>query len=171
MTLSRNRLLGAWPLLIVFAAACGESTPTDPTIDGADPAYTATPTQSVTAVASPTVVTVGASPDAAYRYSGSFVVIITNTNTATINLKSITADLQQATAGVVITPIVGTDEAFRFNVRAPGSVIAVNGTLEVPFTFYYTLPNGGREALVSVSFNVATDAGASGTVNTTVTFQ
>jgi hypothetical protein len=171
MTSSRNRLLRAWPLLVVFAAACGESTPTDPTIDGADPEFTVTPTQTVTAVPAPSVVTVGASSDASYRYTGSFAVTITNTSATAVTLKSITADLQQASAGVVITPIVGTDEAFRFNVQAPGSAVPVSGTLVIPFTFFYTLPNGGREALVSMSFNVATDAGATGAVSTTVTFQ
>ena len=170
MTLSRNRLHRAWPLLIAFAVACGESTPPDPTIPGVE--GTPTPaTATVTAVPNPAVVVVAASPDNAFRWSGSFVVTITNTNATAINVKSITADLQQSSAGIVITPVVGTDEAFRFDVRAPGSAVAVNGTLDIPFTFYYTLPNGGREALVSLAFNVATDAGASGSVTSSVTLQ
>jgi len=170
MTLSRIGLLRAWPLLIAFAAACGESTPTDPTVPGAE--GTPTPaTATVTAVPNPAVVVVNPSPDGGYRWSGSFVVTITNTNLTAVNVRSITADLQQCSGGIVITPVVGTDEAFRFDVRAPGSAVAVNGTLDIPFTFYYSLPNGGREALVSLAFTVATDAGASGSVTSTVTLQ
>jgi hypothetical protein len=169
MTLSRNRLLRGWPLLIVLAAGCGESTPTDPTIPGEEGSTESTST--VTATANPAVVTVAASPDTAYRWAGSFVVTIRNTSLTALSVKSIAADLQQSSGGIVITPVVGTDEVFRFDVRAPGSSVAVNGTLEIPFTFHYTLPNGGREALVSLAFNVATDAGASGSVTASVTFQ
>jgi hypothetical protein len=99
------------------------------------------------------------------------VATITNTNTSPLTIKSITADLQQSTAGIVITPIEGTDESYRFEVRAPGNRIDLNGTLDIPFTFYYTLPNGGREAIITVSFAATTDDGGTGTVTTTVSLQ
>jgi hypothetical protein len=43
--------------------------------------------------------------------------------------------------------------------------------MAIPFTFLYTLPTGGREALVSLSFSVVTDSGAAGSVTATVNFQ
>jgi hypothetical protein len=111
------------------------------------------------------------SPDAGFTWSGSFVATIANTNTSPLTIRSITADLQQSSGGIVITPVTGTDESFRFDVRAPGNRVDVNANMAIPFTFYYTLPNGGREAVVSLSFAVVTDAGASGSVTATVTLQ
>ncbi len=166
MSSSRNRLLQAWPALILFAGACGKNTTTTPT-----DTTTTTATATVTATTSPDPVTVSASTNAAYAWTGSFVATISNTNASPITVKSITADLQQSSGGIVITPITGTDESFRFDVRAPGNRVDVNGNMAVPFTFYYTLPNGGREALVSLSFSVTTDAGASGSVTASVKLQ
>ena len=96
---------------------------------------------------------------------------VANTNSSPITIKSISADLQQSSAGIVITPITGTDESFRFDVRAPHNRVDTNANMAIPFTFYYTLPNGGREALVTLTFAVATDDGASGNVTTTVKLQ
>jgi hypothetical protein len=165
MTLSRRHLRRVWPVLFLFAGGCGSTatSPTDPT--------TTTATATVTATASPETVIVAASRDTAYTWSGSFNVTISNTNASPITLKSITADLQQSSAGIVITPITGTDEAFRFDVRAPGNRVDVNGNMVIPFTFFYTLPNGGREAIISLSFAATTDSGGSGSVTTTVSLQ
>ena len=90
---------------------------------------------------------------------------------ALLRIKSISADLQQASGGIAIIPITGTDESFRFSVRAPGNRVDVNSSMVIPFTFFYSLPNGGREALVSLSFSVTTDSGASGAVTASVTLQ
>lgn len=165
MTLSRSHILRAWPALLLFAGACGKDTTTTPT----DTTTTATAT--VTATTDPTTVTVTASRESAYAWTGSFSATISNTNASPITIKAITADLQQASAGIAITPITGTDESFRFDVRAPGNRVDVNGSMAIPFTFHYTLPNGGREAIVSLSFNVTTDSGASGSVTATVNLQ
>lgn len=164
MTLSRNHFLRAWPALLLFAAACGKDAVVSPT-------DTATPTATVTVAVSPETVIVTPSPESNYTWSGSFVATITNTNTSALTVNSITTDLQQSSAGIVITPATGTDESFRFDVRAPGNRVDVSGSLAIPFTFHYTLPNGGREALVNVAFTVTTDAGGSGSVTATVSFQ
>lgn len=167
MTLSRNHILRAWPALILFAAACGKDTTTSPTTT----TTTTTATATVTVVTAPEPVVASASTDAAYTWRGSFVATISNTNTSPITIKSITADLQQSSGGIVVTPLTGTDEAFRFTVQAPGNRVDVNGNMGIPFTFFYTLPNGGREAVVSLSFTVTTDSGASGSVTATVNLQ
>lgn len=167
MTVSRRLSSWALPALVLFAPACGEDTATSPT----DTATPTTQTATVTVTASPTTVTAVASPDPAFTWSGSFVATIANTNASPITIKSITADLQQSSGGIVITPATGTDESYRFDVRAPGNRVDVNANMAIPFTFHYTLPNGGREALVSLSFSVTTDAGASGSVTATVNLQ
>jgi hypothetical protein len=166
MTPSRNRSLWALSALVLLSGNCSKDTATSPT-----DTTTTTATATVTATATPDPVTVTTSADPVYTWSGSFAITIANTNASPITVKSITADLQQSSGGIVITPITGTDEAFRFDVRAPGNRVDVNGNMVIPFSFYYTLPNGGREALVSLSFSVTTDAGASGSVTTSVRMQ
>ena len=167
MTLTRSRSWWAWPALVLFTSACGGTTATTPTA----PTTTTPATATVTVTASPETVTATASTVRAYTWSGSFVATVSNTNASPITIKSITTDLQQSSGGIAITPITGTDESFRFDVRAPGNRVDVNASMAIPFTFYYTLPNGGREALVSLSFSVTTDAGASGSVTASVTLQ
>jgi hypothetical protein len=168
MTLSRKLSMWALPALVLWIPGCGTTAgPAAPT----DPSATPTPAVStVTATPSPATVVVTAT-GGAYAWTGSFTVTISNTNTSPITIRSITADLQQSSGGIVVTPITGTDEAFRFDVRAPGNRVDSNASMAIPFTFFYTLPNGGREALVSLAFTAATDAGASGTVTATVNFQ
>jgi len=164
MTLSRKLSLWAVPALVLWMPGCG-STATSPT-------DTTTTTATATVTATPDSDTVVVTPGGAtYAWTGAFTVTISNTNSSPITIKSITADLQQSSGGIVITPITGTDEAFRFDVRAPGNRIDINSTMAIPFTFFYTLPNGGREALVSMSFSVVTDSGAAGSVTATVNFQ
>lgn len=171
MTLSRKLSLWALPALLVWLPGCG-STATSPTDATATASPTPTPaTSTVTVTTTPTTVTVTPSTDAGYAWSGSFVATINNANASPITIKSITGDLQQSSGGIVVTPITGTDEAFRFTVRAPGNRVDVNSSMSIPFTFFYTLPNGGREAIVSLAFIVTTDSGASGSVTATVNLQ
>jgi len=165
MTFLRNRFPWALCALVLWISGCG-TTATEPT-----DTTTTTATATVTATPSPDTVTVARSPEAAYTWTGSFDLTVSNTNASPITIKSITADLQQASGGIVITPIAGTDEVFRFDVRAPFNRVDVNANMVIPFTFHYTLPNGGREALVSLSLTVTTDAGASGSVTASVNFQ
>ena len=166
--LSRRRLAWAIPVLSLFTAACGDDTTTS-----ADDTSTTTTTatSTVTVVGTPDPATAVTSPDGNFTWAGSFTATVSNTNTTPITIKSITADLQQASGGIVITPITGTDEAFRFDVKAPFNRVDLNSSMAIPFTFYYTLPNGGREALVSLSVAVTTDEGASGTITATVKLQ
>jgi hypothetical protein len=171
MTLSRKFSLWALPAFALWMAACG-TTATSPTDATTAASPTPTPaTSTVTVTVAPTTVVATPSTDSGYTWTGSFVATVSNANTSPITIRAITADLQQASGGIVITPIVGTDESFRFNVRAPGNRIDSNGNMAIPFTFFYTLPNGGREAIVSLSFSVTTDLGASGSVTATANFQ
>jgi len=154
-----------------FASGCGttstsptETTSTDATTDAEGEA-------TVTITISPSPTTATASIDRDFTWSGSFVATVSNTNTTPITINSIAADLQQSSGGIVITPIPDTDESFRFEVRAPFNRIDLNATMEIPFTFYYTLPNKGRESIVSLSMGVTTDEGVTGAVTATVRIQ
>ncbi len=171
MTRSRKLSLWALPALVLWMPGCGTTatSPTDATVAASPTPTPATSTVSITTT--PSTVIVAPSVDTGYAWSGSFVATISNTNTSPITIRSITADLQQSSGGIVITPITGTDESFRYSVRAPGNRVDVNSTMAIPFTFFYSLPNGGREALVSLAFTVTTDTGASGSVTATVSLQ
>ncbi len=170
MILTRRLPFWTVPALAVWVSGCGSDTATSPT-STTTATTSSTGASTVTITVTPSPVSAVASPDGRFAWSGSFVATIANTNTSPITVKSISADLQQATGGIVIVPVTGTDESFRFDVRAPFNRIDVNANMPIPFTFYYTLPNGGRESLVSLSFVVATDEGASGTVTSSVTIQ
>ena len=43
--------------------------------------------------------------------------------------------------------------------------------MDIPFTFFYTLPNRGRESLISIALDVTTDEGVVGTVTASVKMQ
>lgn len=161
---SRKRLLWAWPILALLVAGCDQTSPTD-TEEETD---TSADTSTVTVTIAPSPASASGSPDSNFTWTGAFVATISNTNTTPITINSISADLQQSSGGIVITPIPETDEAFRFEVKAPHNRVDINSTMAVPFTFFYTLPNRGRESMVSLSFSVTTDEGASGTVTASV---
>lgn len=162
---SRKRLLWALPILALLGAGCDQTSPSE-TEEETD--TTADTPSTVTVTIAPSPATASASPDSNFTWTGAFVATISNANTTPITINSISADLQQSSGGIVITPIPDTDEAFRFEVRAPHNRVDLNSTMAVPFTFFYTLPNRGRESMVSLTFAVTTDEGASGTVTASV---
>jgi hypothetical protein len=155
--------------LALFASACGTTAPTETT--STDATTDTEGNATVTIAISPSPVTATASTDRDFTWSGSFVATVSNANTTPITINSITADLQQSSGGIVVTPIPDTDESFRFEVRAPFNRIDLNATMDIPFDFYYTLPNKGRESIVSLSLSVTTDEGVTGAVTASVKIQ
>lgn len=144
----------ALPLTILLLNGCGNSS-TSPS-STASPSPTPSPVTATvsgvtasgdTAVASP-------SPDGSYQWSTTFTVTLTETSGVAATVRSLSAALQQAAGGIVITPPSGLSEQYRFNVRAGTNALQGNGTLPIDFDFFYTLPNGGRQALVTVAFNL-----------------
>jgi hypothetical protein len=156
--------------LSLFAGACGQTDPSD-TDTSTDATTDSEGNATVTATVSPDPVTASVSRDGSYTWTGSFVVTLKNTNTTPITIDTISADLQQTSAGIVITPLPDTDESFRFDVTAPHNRIDINGTMDIPFTFFYTLPSQGRESTVNLSIAVTTDESVAGTVTATVRIQ
>jgi hypothetical protein len=170
MTSPQKHARWAIPALALWTAGCG-STATSPTTTTTSATTSATGATTVTLTIAPNPALGAVSPDGNYSWSGGFVATINNTNTTPITIKSIAADLQQASGGIVITPIPGTDESFRFDVRAPFNRVDVNASMAIPFTFFYTLPNRGREVLITLTFSVVTDEGNAGTVTATESIQ
>lgn len=156
-------LLGS--LALVVLSGCGSDTTTQSSTGATSSGSSATTTSSlVTATVSPSPATAVVSSDASYSWSTAFTVTLAESKGVGVRVQSLKVDLQQAAGGIVIEPPTGFDESFRFNVSSPSNRVDGNGSLAIGFTFFYTLPNGGREALVTVTFTVVDDNGSSGTV-------
>jgi hypothetical protein len=94
------------------------------------------------------------SSDSAYTWMATFTVTLTENTGVAATVRSLAANLQQSAGGIVITPPAGLAEQFRFNVRAGSNQLTPAGTLPIDFDFFYTLPNGGRQALITIAFNL-----------------
>lgn len=158
----------AVPLAVLLLGGCGK--------DSTSPSSTASPSPSPSPVtvtvsgvtASGDTATATPSSDSAYTWSASFTVTLKETAGVAATVRSLAANLQQAAGGIVITPPTGQAEKFRFNVGAGTNTLPANGELPIDFQFFYTLPNGGRQALVSVTFNLVDTNGAQIQVTATV---
>jgi hypothetical protein len=148
-------MMVAAALAALSLGACGGSdTPTSPT---ASPSPTTAPV--VTVVANPTDAPVTASTDPGYQWATSFSLTLTESAGVAVNIRSVSANLQQAAGGIVVTPPPGLAEVFRYEVKAPSNRLDANGTMTIAFTFLYTLPQPGQEALVTVTLNFYDDSG------------
>jgi len=152
----RRAMTVAATLAALSLGACGGSdTTTSPT---ASPSPTATPV--VTIVANPAEAPITASTDPGYQWATSFSLTLTESAGVAVNIRSVSATLQQAAGGIVVTPPTGLAEAFRYEVKSPSNRLEANGTLTIGFTFLYTLPQLGEEALVTVTVNLYDDLGS-----------
>ena len=92
-----------------------------------------------------------------YDYRTSFTVTIKENAGTALDITAIDLKVQQATGGIVITPSGGDQIYFKFNSSAVTNRINANGSADVGFDSWYDLPNGGREALVTVGFTFKDD--------------
>jgi hypothetical protein len=92
-----------------------------------------------------------------YDYRTSFTLTIQETGGMALDITALNVTVQQATGGIVITPSGGDQVYFKFNSQAPTNHINANGTASVGFDVWYDLPNGGREALVTVGLSFKDD--------------
>jgi len=92
-----------------------------------------------------------------YDYRTSFTVTIQETSGMALNITALNLTIQQATGGIVITPSGGDQVYYKFTSSAPTNHINANGSAAVGFDVWYDLPNGGKEALVTVGFSFEDD--------------
>ena len=76
--------------------------------------------------------------------------------------------VQQATGGIIISPVPGQAESFRFDTRTDGNIITPGSSKVTEFDVWYTLPNQGREAVITVTVSYINDSGLTRTENITV---
>jgi hypothetical protein len=92
-----------------------------------------------------------------YDYRTSFTVTIKENAGTALDITAIDLKVQQATGGIVITPSGGDQIYYKFNSSAVTNRINAKGSADVGFDTWYDLPNGGREALVTVGFSFKDD--------------
>jgi hypothetical protein len=140
-------------LTALAVGACGGST-TSPT-----PTTTPSPSAPPTITNTPSAAPVTESTDPNYQWMSSFTVTMVESAGVAVTIRSISATLQQAAGGIIVTPPTGLVEVYRYEVKSPTNRLDANGTLTIAFTFLYTLPQPGQEALVTITLNCYDDAG------------
>ena len=144
------------PLLVAaWLPAC--SSPTDATTLAVTLTGTPDPTS---AVASQGVTYTVTNPDNTvstfeYAWQTSLSVNMQETGGTALSITAVNLTVQQASGGIVITPSGGDKEYFRFTSSASGNSLAAHGTASINFVAWYTLPNKGREALITVALSFA----------------
>jgi len=153
----------AAPILLPLLAAAWLSACNAPT--------SSTPTLEVTLSASPDPATASGPTGVTYKvtnaddsvtlyeydYRTSFSVTIQETSGMALNITALNLTVQQATGGIVITPSGGDQVYYKFTSSAPTNHVNANGSASVGFDVWYDLPNGGKEALVTVGFSFEDD--------------
>jgi hypothetical protein len=138
---------------MVSLSGCGGSdqTPTD--------SSTPPPSPVITIVATPSEAAAGPSSDPGYEWATSYSLSLTETAGVAVTIRSVSANVQQSSGGVVVTPPAGLSVAFRYELKTSGNRLAANGTAAMNVSFLYTLPQPGQEALTSVTFTFVDDLG------------
>jgi hypothetical protein len=150
-------------------ASCNDDSPSTPTATTSPSPSPSPITATVSGVeASSDTAEAVRSNDSAYTWMTSFNVTLTESAGVAATVRSLAATLQQSAGGIVITPPAGLTEQYRFEVRAGSNQLTAAGTLPIDFTFYYTLPNGGRQALITLTFNLVDANGVQIQVTTQV---
>jgi len=144
-------------LAVAFSAVgCQEGLPTGPTVplevllSAAPATLTAVPSTGVT------VMVDGAPVTLAWKVSFSLVLNL-DVDHDPVEIVSVANVVQQVVEGVVVIPTPPGVELFVFDQRPGGNRIEPGGEQVVDFDVWYLLPNGGREALVTVNLSFTAD--------------
>lgn len=143
-------------VMALSAVGCQEGLPTGPTgplvvtISSAPATLTAVPSTGVT------VMVDGAPVTLPWMVSFS-LVMTTDVDHDPVEILSLANVVQQAIEGVVVTPTFPAVEQFIFEQTPRGNRIEPGGEQIIDFEVWYLLPNGGREALITVNMTFASD--------------
>jgi hypothetical protein len=139
--------LAACVPMVLSLGACGGSdqTPTDSSSPALAPV--------ITIVATPAEAAAAPSSDPGYQFAASYTLTLTETAGVVATIRTVSANVQQSSGGVVVPPPTGLSVAFRYELQSSGNRIDGNGTATMSVSFSYTLPQPGQEALTSVTVN------------------
>jgi hypothetical protein len=150
----RRAVLTLSPVLAVaWLAACNAPTSSTPTFDvtltaNPDPVNATGPTGVQYKVTNPD----NTVSYYEYDWRANFTVTIKENAGLALDITQLDAKVQQATGGIVIPPSGGEQIYYKFTSSAVVNHVNAKGSADVGFDIFYSLPNGGREALVTVSF-------------------
>lgn len=105
-----------------------------------------------------------------YHWRTNFSVVLSETEGVGLNVSAVSIKVQQAAGGIVVVPTNGV-EYYQFTSSASGNRVESHGSASVGFDVLYDLPNGGREALVTVTFSFLDDNDVSFTKSVSVRVQ
>ncbi len=169
LTWTRQALLG-----VAVAAAFGLVSCTEDSSSTTDDTVTADVTMTVApdpAAALPSTDHTDADADGVedYAWMGTVTATFTEAKGVGVTINSVTVGLQESSGGIALGG--GGTAKVKTTLNATTNYIAGNGTTSVPLTVYYRLPNGGREALLTVTAALTDDNTHTGTFNKTVTIK
>jgi hypothetical protein len=169
LTWTRRALLSLAVVAAFGLAGCTEST---------DSTTTETKTATVTMTVTPDPTTATASDDHTdadadgkddYAWQGTVSATFAETNGVAVTINSVTVSMQESSGGIALSG--GGTAKVKTTLNATTNSIDANGTAVVGIVVHYTLPNAGREALLTVTSSL-TDANAhTGTFTDTVTIK
>jgi hypothetical protein len=148
-----RRFLIALPL-VVGLAGCGDDTTTPASPSSPSPSASATPEPTIaaiTATSNPSLVGAAVSPDPAYTWEISWVLAVQETAGigGRLNFLQVTIADQQ----VLVLSAAGISAA------AGTTSVSAKGSLQIPLTLRYTLPDGGKLANVTTTVNFTDSKG------------
>ena len=162
------RRLAAVLVVVLAAVGCKATLDNSTTSD-----VTLTPTPDPSAAVASSGVTYKITDDTnvyEYHWRTNFSVAMAETEGIGVNITSVSVKVQQAAGGIVIVPTNGT-EHYQFTSSASGNRLESKGSASMGFDVLYDLPNGGREALATVTFSFYDDNNVSFTKSIAVKVQ
>jgi hypothetical protein len=150
----RKTFLRTALLLVAAGGFSSCDSPTSSSTDELDVTFSVTPDPAIATASTGVKYKVTNADDSIsyydYAYRAPFTLHIQENAGMPLDIASIDLTVQQATGGIVVTPSGGDSLYFKFNSAAATKHINANGSADIGFDVWYDLPNGGKEALITV---------------------
>jgi hypothetical protein len=130
-----------------LSSSCDDSTTTDPTVNA-----------EFSVTVEPDPVSAVDSTNDEFQWLASFTATFTETNGVGSEIQSVTADVVETTDGNEVNS--DEDVVFQVQVDTENNRIEGNSSKAVPISVFYTLPGGGTEANINLSFSITDDLDA-----------
>jgi ABC-type glycerol-3-phosphate transport system substrate-binding protein len=153
--MSKLPLALAVSLLGLALASCGSSLTGSSTYSSVTMAVAPNPSAAVK------------STDSNYTWQTTVTVTLTSGNSVGSTISAVSASVAESSGGIAIQG--STAPTYRTVVNSTSNRVEGNTTATFTVQMFYTLPNGGQEALVYVAVTITDDAGAVYTLSGTVT--
>ena len=134
-------------ILLATAVGCDDGTATSTDVIIAE----------IDVAASPDPVVASASTSSDFQWIAAFTLTFTETAGAPATINSLSAVVSEASGGIEI--ITEGEEVYQVNLDSDTNTIPANGSVDVTAEILYTLPGGGKEAIIDVVVSIVDDNG------------